>query len=117
MGRCVFCTVFCTVWQGRKGYALSFAQSSDPASEPPEFEAASIHRVDPKEASGPSGYTTTPGLMRRTNVTLKRCIVGACSVLPNQVRGGPDVDRFQITGRSSQPLGDNGLMAMLRLRL
>jgi hypothetical protein len=54
--------------------------------------------------------------MRRTNVTLKRCIVGACSVLPNQVRGGPDVDRFQITGRSSQPLGDNGLMAMLRLR-
>jgi uncharacterized protein (TIGR03435 family) len=57
--------------------------------------------------------------MRRTNVTLKRCIVGACSVLPNQVRGGPDwidVDRFQITGRSSQPLGDNGLMAMLLSR-
>jgi len=99
--------------------ALSFAQSSVPPSEAPQFEAASIHRIHPK-ASGPSGCTTTPGLMRCTNVTLKRCIVGAYSVLPDQVRGGPDwidVDRFQIAGRSTQPLGDKGLMAMLQTLL
>lgn len=100
--------------------ALSFAQPPAPTIEPPQFEAASIHRIDPKEGSGPSGCTTTPGLMRCTNVTLKRCIIGAYAVLPDQVLGGPDwidVDRFQITGRSTQPLGDKDLMAMLQTLL
>jgi uncharacterized protein (TIGR03435 family) len=100
--------------------ALSFAQNSIPLSEPPQFEAASVHRIDPKEARGPSGCTTTPGLMRCANVSLKRCIVGAYSVLPNQVLGGPDwidMDRFQITGRSTQPLGDKSLSAMLQTLL
>ena len=100
--------------------ALSFAQNSVPLSEPPQFEAASIHRIDPKEARGPSGCTTTPGLMRCTNVSLKRCIVGAYLVLPNQVLGGPDwidMDRFQITGRSTQPAGDKGLTTMLQTLL
>jgi uncharacterized protein (TIGR03435 family) len=86
----------------------------------PQFEAASIHRIDPKEATGPSGCRTTPGLMRCTNVTLKRCIIGAYAVLPDQVLGGPDwidIDRFQVTGRSTQPLGDKGLMVMLQALL
>jgi uncharacterized protein (TIGR03435 family) len=99
---------------------LGFAQSPAPPSEPSQFEAASIHRIDPKEGSGPSGCTTSPGLMRCANVTLKRCIVGAYAVLPDQVLGGPDwidADRFQITGRSTQPLGDKGLMAMLQTLL
>jgi uncharacterized protein (TIGR03435 family) len=99
---------------------LGFAQSPAPPSEPSQFEAASIHRIDPKEGSGPSDCTTSPGLVRCTNVTLKRCIVGAYAVLPDQVPGGPDwidVDRFQITGRSTQPLGDKGLMAMLQTLL
>lgn len=100
--------------------ALCFAQSPTAPFEPPQFEAASIHRIDPKEARGPSGCQTTPGLMRCTNVTLKRCIVGAYAVLPGQILGGPewvDIDRFQITGRSTQPLGDKGLMAMLQALL
>jgi len=100
--------------------ALCFAQGPTPSSEPPQFEAASIHRIDPKKMSGPSGCLTTPGLMRCTYVTLKRCIVGAYAVLPDQVLGGPDwidIDRFQITGRSTQPVGDKGLMAMLQTLL
>jgi uncharacterized protein (TIGR03435 family) len=55
--------------------------------------------------------------MRCTNVTLKRCIVGAYAVLPDQVLGGPDwidVDRFQITGKADKPLGEKGLMAMFQ---
>ena len=77
--------------------ALCFAQSPTAPFEPPQFEAASIHRIDPKEARGPSGCQTTPGLMRCTNVTLKRCIVGAYAVLPGQILGGADwvdIDRF-----------------------
>jgi uncharacterized protein (TIGR03435 family) len=59
-------------------------------------------------------------VMRCTNVTLKRSIVGAYAVLPDQVLGGPDwidVDRFQITGKADQPLGEKGLMAMLQTLL
>ena len=74
----------------------------------------------PKDTDQPSGCETRHGLMRCTNVTLKRCIIGAYTVLPDQVLGGPawiDDDRFLITARSSQPLGDKGLMAMLQTLL
>jgi uncharacterized protein (TIGR03435 family) len=55
--------------------------------------------------------------MRCTNVTLKRCVMSAYRVGPDLVQGGPDwinIDRFQITARSDQPVGDKGLMAMLQ---
>jgi len=86
-----------------------------------KFEVAAIHRTDPKEFSTPSGCTTTPGLMRCSNVTLKRCIVGAYAIGgADRVVGGPDWinnDRFQITGKSDQPVGDRPLMAMLQTLL
>src|SRR5579884_3848805 len=88
--------------------------------QPPRFEVASIHPADPKEFNGPSGCFTTPGLMRCSNVTLKRCITGAYRVGPDRVVGGPawiDTDRFQISARSDLPLGDQGLMAMLQTLL
>lgn len=100
--------------------AMSIAQAPGAQSEPPQFEAASIHSTDPREQSGPSGCTTTAGLMRCTNVTLKRCIVGAYGVGPDRVLGGPDwldTDRFQIAARSDQPIGDKGLMKMLQTLL
>src|ERR1700691_962511 len=100
--------------------AVSVPQTSRAQSQPPQFEAASIPPTDAKELDGPSGCLTTTGLMRCTNVTLKRCIVGAYGVGPDRVLGGPDwisADRFQITARSDQPVGDKGLMAMLRTLL
>lgn len=100
--------------------AVSVAQSSTAQSEPPQFEAASIHPTNAEEFDGPSGCLTTSGLMRCTSVTLKRCIVGAYGVGADRVLGGPDwinTDHFQITARSDQPVGDKGLMAMLQTLL
>jgi uncharacterized protein (TIGR03435 family) len=100
--------------------AVSVAQTSTPQSEPPHFEAASIHPTTGREFDGTSGCQTTIGLMRCTNVTLKRCIVGAYGVGPDRVLRGPDwinTDRFQITARSDQPVDDKGLMAMLQTLL
>ena len=71
-------------------------------------------------AAGWSGCQTTPGLVRCTNVTLKRCIVGAYVVGADRVLSGPDwidTDHFQITARASEPIGDKGLMAMLQTLL
>jgi uncharacterized protein (TIGR03435 family) len=100
--------------------SVGVAQISIGRSEPPQFEVAAIHASDPKESAAPSGCLTTPGLMRCANVTLKRCIVGAYGVGQDRVLGGPDwinTDRFQITGRADQPIGDKALMAMLQTLL
>ena len=100
--------------------SVSAAQTSTTQSEPPQFGAASIHPTETKELDGPSGCLTTIGLMRCTNVTLKRCIVGAYRVGPDRVVGGPDwinTDRFQITARSDQAVEDKRLMAMLQTLL
>ncbi len=100
--------------------AVSVAQTSTAQSEPPRFEAASIHPTNATEFDGPSGCLTTIGLMRCVNVTLKRCIVGAYGVGPDSVLGGPDwidTDRFQIIARSDQPVRDKSLMAMLQTLL
>jgi uncharacterized protein (TIGR03435 family) len=100
--------------------AAGAAQTPTAQSEQSQFEAASIQPVDPQKFDGTSGCVTTTGLMRCTNVTLKRCIGGAYGVGPDRVLGGPDwldVDRFQITARSNQPVGDKGLMFMLQTLL
>jgi hypothetical protein len=100
--------------------AASIAQSPNERSEPPRFEVAVIHPANPKDFIGPSGCSDSAGLMRCTNVTLKRSIVGAYAVLPDHVLGGPDwidVDRFEITGKADKPLGEKGLMAMLQMLL
>jgi uncharacterized protein (TIGR03435 family) len=56
-----------------------------------------------------------------TNVTLKRCIMGACGVGPNQIFGGPqrlDSDHYEIVAKAEQPVDDDGvLMAMLQTLL
>jgi uncharacterized protein (TIGR03435 family) len=100
--------------------AANVAQTSTDQSEPAQFEAASIRPTNAEEIDEPSGCLTTAGLMRCTNVTLKRCIVGAYGVGPDRVLGGSDwinTERFQITARSDQPVGDKGLMAMLQTLL
>jgi uncharacterized protein (TIGR03435 family) len=102
------------------GGALFVAISVAQTQFEPQVEAASIKPANPQELGGSSGCTTTTGLVRCTNVTLKRCIAGAYGVGPDRILGGPDwldADRFQITARSKEPLGDKGLMAMLQTLL
>jgi uncharacterized protein (TIGR03435 family) len=85
------------------------------------FEVASIRPSSPDEvAAGWSGCQDSPGLVRCTNVTLKRCIVGAYVVGADRVLSGPDwidTDHFQITARTNQPIGEKDLMAMLQTLL
>jgi len=90
------------------------------AQEPPRFEVASIRPSNPEDSNLPSGCQTGNGLMRCSNVTLKRCIVGAYEILTDQILGGPDwidSDRFDITAKADRPIGDKALDQMLRTLL
>jgi uncharacterized protein (TIGR03435 family) len=88
-------------------------------SEPsPRFEVASIRpsQADPRS----SAIDTGNGRLTATNVTLKRCIMGAYGVGPSQIAGGPDwldADRFNITAKAEQPVGDRALMQALQALL
>ncbi len=102
MFRLAVCSVF--------SLAVSLAQ--------PRFEVASIRPSSPEERG--AGCPTTPGLVRCRAVTLKRCIVGAYVIGAERVLGGPDwidTDRFDITARASEPIGDKALMVMLQTLL
>ena len=82
------------------------------------FEVASIRPSDANPNS--SGINTSNGRLAATNVTLKRCIMGAYAVGPNQVLGGPDwldSDRFDIAAKAEDLVGDHILMAMLQTLL
>ncbi len=84
------------------------------------FEAASIRLSQGDELDAPSGCPTDAILVRCTNVTLKRAIVGAYDVIPDRVLGGPDwidSDRFQITAKSAQPVRGEELDKMLQALL
>jgi uncharacterized protein (TIGR03435 family) len=107
MNRILPCAISCIS-------GLLFAQSEQPS----RFEVASIRpsQADPHS----SGISTGSGRLTATNVTLKRCIMGAYGVGPNQIFGGPDwldADRFNITAKAEQPVGDHALMQMLRMLL
>jgi uncharacterized protein (TIGR03435 family) len=80
-----------------------------------QFEVAVIRpsNADPRS----SGINTGNGRLNAVNVTLERCIMGAYAVGPNQIFGGPDwldSERFDITARAEQPLGDRALMTLLQ---
>ena len=82
------------------------------------FDVASIRPSNANPNS--SGINTGNGRLTATNVTLKRCIMGAYGVGPNQITGGPDwldSDRFDIAAKAEQPVGDRILMTMLQTLL
>jgi uncharacterized protein (TIGR03435 family) len=88
------------------------------AQTPQHFEVASIKPciADPHS----SGMTTGHGRLNASCVTLKRSIMGAYGVGPNQVVGGLDwldSERFDIVAKAETPEGDHGLMAMLQTLL
>jgi uncharacterized protein (TIGR03435 family) len=53
------------------------------------FEVASVRPSAVDEFAYSSGMMTGHGRLTATNVTLKRCIMGAFAVGPNQISGGP----------------------------
>jgi uncharacterized protein (TIGR03435 family) len=82
-----------------------------------QFEVASV-KPSSADRSASSGINTGHGRLDAHNVTLKRCIMGAYSVGPHQILGGPDwldSDRFQILAKAEQSTGgDDALMIMLQ---
>jgi uncharacterized protein (TIGR03435 family) len=85
----------------------------------PRFEVASIKPADAVRPGG--GIVTGHGRITIVSETLKRCIMGAYGLGPNQIAGGPawmDADRFEIVAKSErQEDGDKALMVMLRTLL
>jgi uncharacterized protein (TIGR03435 family) len=94
--------------------AQVFAQTPDI----PRFEVAAI-KPSPVD-DGWSGIQSGNGRIFARNVTLKRCITGAYEVAGNRVFGGPpwlDTERFEITAKAAQGLGDHELMLALQTLL
>jgi uncharacterized protein (TIGR03435 family) len=83
----------------------------------PQFEVASVRPSPPGNVNGGSGGHSGKGRLAMNNVTLKRCIIGAYGIGPNEIAGGPDwldTDHFDIAAKAEKPVGDSELMLMLR---
>ena len=88
---------------------------------PPRFEVAAINLTPADQWDGSSGGNTGKGKYRGHNRTLKRYIMAAYGVGPNQIAGGPpwlDSIRFDIDAKAEQPIDDDdAFMAMLQTLL
>ena len=85
----------------------------------PRFEVASI-KPSGDATRDTSGSKSGHGRLTMNNVTLKRCIMGAYAIGPNQIVGGPewlDSLRYSIAAKADTAAGDTELMAMLRTLL
>jgi uncharacterized protein (TIGR03435 family) len=87
----------------------------------PRFEVAAIKPTPSDQWDGPSGGDEGKGRYTMYNRTLKRYIMAAYSLGPNQIVGGPpwlDADRFDISAKAEQPVdADEVLMEMVRTLL
>jgi uncharacterized protein (TIGR03435 family) len=96
---------------------IGLAVASAIFAQTPKFEVASIRPGIPGQRGG-GGVTTGNGKLLVENETLKRCIMGAFAVGPNQIVGGPpwlETDTFYISAKAEEPTDDDALiMAMLR---
>jgi uncharacterized protein (TIGR03435 family) len=93
---------------------LVAALEAQPAA--PRFEVASI-KLSNAGTNASSGIRTGENRLDASNVTLKRCIIGAYSVGPQQVAGGPDwmdTERFEINAKADRVVNDATFMLMLR---
>jgi uncharacterized protein (TIGR03435 family) len=78
-----------------------------------------VASVKPSNADpSSSGIHTGHGRLDASNVTLKRCIMGAYGVGPHQIFGGPDwveSERFEIKAKADRATDDDDvLMVMLQ---
>lgn len=80
------------------------------------FDVASIRPGRPDQPKG--GVTTGKGKLLVENETLKRCLMGAFSLGPNQIVGGPswlETETFNITAKAEEPVDDDAvILAMLQ---
>jgi uncharacterized protein (TIGR03435 family) len=99
---------------------LLFAVAIVNAQTPPQLEVASI-KPSIADRNSTSGIYTGEGGIDAHNVTLKRSIIGAYRIGPNEIVGGPDwldEDRFDILAKAEQSTnGDAVLMDMLQTLL
>jgi len=81
------------------------------------FEVASV-KPSTADPNSFSGIKTGHGRLDANYVTLKRCIMGAYCIGPNQIVGGPawlDSERFEIVAKAEQLVDDDhALMVMLQ---
>ena len=105
----------------RIGFALTVLLAATLEAQPasaPRFEVVSIRPTDPGDYESGSGIQTGKGRLIGQHVTLKRCIMGAYAIGPNQIFGGPswlDTDRFEIQAKSDRSTDDGKLFdEMLR---
>jgi uncharacterized protein (TIGR03435 family) len=95
----------------------SFAACVSGAVHAQQFEVASVKPYSASQSNRSSGGKSGNGRLTMSNVTLKRCIMGAYGMGPNQIVGGPawlDSDRYEIVAKAEQPVGDAVLMTMLQ---
>jgi uncharacterized protein (TIGR03435 family) len=86
----------------------------------PEFDVSTVKPTDPNSAGTTEGISTHAGVVDGRNVTVQRCIIGAYSVGPHQVVGGPDwvyTDRFDIMGKADRPINDDDILNQMLQRL
>ncbi len=87
----------------------------------PVFDVATVKPAAPQTpGNNSSGVSTSKGLMDARNVTLKRLILGAYSVGPHQVVGGPDwlsSERFDVVAKTADPIDDDAVMMGMLQRL
>jgi uncharacterized protein (TIGR03435 family) len=78
----------------------------------PQFDVSTVKPTS-AASNASSGISTSHGLIDARNVTLQRCIIGAYSIGPHQVSGGPDwaySDRWDILAKSDQPIDDDDVL-------
>jgi uncharacterized protein (TIGR03435 family) len=81
-----------------------------------QFEVASVKPSQVDSSSSSSGIKTGHGRIDASNVTLKRCIMGAYGVGPHQISAGPawlDSDRFEIVAKADQPVDDDAVLMLM----
>jgi uncharacterized protein (TIGR03435 family) len=85
------------------------------------FDVASIKPSIAEQLKGPSGGKSGKGRLTMNNVTLRRAIMGAYEVGPNQIIGGPNwlnEDRYEIVAKADLPTDDDAILnAMLQTLL
>jgi uncharacterized protein (TIGR03435 family) len=108
------------LWSGIAFSATAKAQSVDhpvasstgQAAVAPVFDVATV-KPTKAESRSASGLDTSHGMLDAENVTLKRCIMGAYGIGPQQVIGGPDwldSERFDIVAKSDEPVSEDAVM-------
>ena len=96
----------------RAACAQSAPAPPTPPAQPPQFDVSTV-KPSSAGSDATSGINTGHGVADGRDVTLQRCIIGAYSIGPHQVIGGPDwvyTDRWDILAKADQPIDDDDIL-------